>query len=190
VGITGLFLAVAVAVEFCTARDGRRRLRAAPALLLPFLPLLAFSAYLHARTGDWLRCFHAQPQGWGRHLVLPGAGLRGAWRDAFGGHFSTDTALMTMAGVIAVLIGAVLTYWLICRHRWAEAAFVGLQVAVFATNPSYQSDARYALMWWPLWIALAQWSLRRPAVYHALLVTSAPLMVTFTLMFTTGRWAG
>jgi hypothetical protein len=80
--------------------------------------------------------------------------------------------------------------WLLRRRRWAEFSYVGLQLGALTTSYWWESIGRSSLTWWPLWIALAGWSLRRPAVFHGLLAVSAPLMVAFTLAFSTGRWAG
>ncbi|MFF4983843.1 hypothetical protein ACFY3O_27810 [Streptomyces sp. NPDC001046] len=46
------------------------------------------------------------------------------------------------------------------------------------------------LLWWPLWIALAEASLRRPRLGIALFCVGAPLTTVFALTFLTGRWAG
>ena len=56
VRITGLFLAVALIVEFLTSRQPIRR---APWLLVPFLPLVAYSFFHYSRSGDWLAWKHA-----------------------------------------------------------------------------------------------------------------------------------
>ncbi|MBB3729650.1 mannosyltransferase family protein [Nonomuraea dietziae] len=66
--ITGLFLAVALIVEFAFSRPHKRDL---PWLVIPFVPLIAYSWYLRGLTGDWLAWKHAQEAGWGRELVWP-----------------------------------------------------------------------------------------------------------------------
>jgi hypothetical protein len=83
-----------------------------------------------------------------------------------------------------------LTGWLLRRRRWGEATYVGVQVAAFATSTWYFSVPRATLLWWPLWILLAAWSLRRPWVLTAYFAVIAPFMVVFTLLFAVGRWAG
>ena len=94
------------------------------------------------------------------------------------------------ADAATIVIGIALTVWLLRQRRWAELTFVGLQVALVMTTPSWQHLPRYALAWWPLWILLAQLSLRRSTVLHAILVVCPPMAITFALMFSTGRWAG
>jgi hypothetical protein len=161
-----MFLAVALAVDFVTSRHGRRW-PCAPALLLPVLPLVGYTAFLHARTGDWLRL-----------------------DPAHGGPPWIDVAPVSWLGLPAVVAGVAVTVWLIRRQKWAEATYLGPQVLMLAAMPSWNSLDRFALVWWPLWIALARWTLRRPALFSAWLVLAAPAMVVLTMTFGTGRWAG
>jgi hypothetical protein len=63
-------------------------------------------------------------------------------------------------------------------------------VAALATSTWYLSVARATLLWWPLWVLLAQVTLRRPAVLTAYCTLVAPFMVVFTCLFAVGRWAG
>jgi len=167
VRVTGLFLALALAVEFLTNRDGRRRWPSAPALLLPVLPLAGYAAYLHTRTGDWLR-----------PAVALGAPAR------------TDFAWVSRLDLLAVVAGLAVTVWSIRRRKWAEAAYLGPQVLTLVAMPSWSSSDRYAMVWWPLWIALAGWTLRRPKLFTAWLALAAPVMAVLTMAFSTGRWAG
>lgn len=192
VRITGLFLAVALVVEFLTARDGRRRWRSAPALALPFVPLFAYMAYLHDRTGDWKAWQHAQERGWNRHFTMPWDSLETTWDAAFGNRQNTLWAWSFGAEIVAAVVGVVLTGWLFWHRRWGESTYVALQVVAFTTSSFYFSVPRATLLWWPLWIAIAQWSLRRPAVFQGYLAGIAPFMVVFTLLFTMGanHWAG
>ena len=192
VRVTGLFLAAALVVEFLTADDGRRRWRAAPALAVPFLPLLAYVVYLHDRTGDWKAWQHAQEEGWNRHFSMPWDAFAVTWRSAFNHEQATIWAWSFGAEIVAAIIGVLLTVWLVRRRSWGEAVYVGLQVVAFTTSSFFFSVPRATLLWWPLWIALANWSLRRPAVLQGYLAGIAPFMIVFTLLFTMGanHWAG
>lgn len=188
--ITGVFLAAALVVEFLTATDGRRRWRAAPWLVVPVLPVVAYFTYLHDRTGDWMAWQHAQEKGWYRDFHWPWEALRTTWHAAFGHEQTTNFAWMFGAELVAVAIGIVLTGWLLWRRRWGEATYIGLQIWAFTTATWFFSVPRATLLWWPLWIGLGAWTLRRPAVLQAYLVLIAPLMVLCTVMFTNGRWTG
>jgi hypothetical protein len=188
--VSGAFLAVALLVEFLTAKDGRRRWARLPWLALPLLPLLAYTIYLHGRTGDWLAWQHAQEEGWFRSFTWPWDALQRTWGEAFGATQTLGFAWMFGAEILAVGVGLVLTGWLLHGRRWGEATYVGLQVVAFTTSVWFFSVPRATLLWWPLWIGLAVWSLRRRWVLMGYLTVFAPFMVVFTLLFSLGRWAG
>jgi hypothetical protein len=188
--VTGVFLAAALAVEFLTATDRRRQWRDLPVLAVPVLPVVAYFAYLHHRTGDWMAWQHAQEKGWYRSFTNPLAALGHTVDAAFGHDLEVGWQWMFRAELVAVLVGLLLTGWLLWRRRWSESVYVGLQVAAFTTSYWYFSVPRATLLWWPLWIGLAQWSLRRPAVLTVYLALVAPFMVVFTLLFSLYRWAG
>jgi Mannosyltransferase (PIG-V) len=188
--ISGVFLGAALVVEFLTARDGRRRWSQLPWLVLPGVPVLAYFAYLHSRTGDWMAWQHAQERGWYRDFTNPLLTFQHTWNAAFDGSYEVGWAWMFRAELAAMLLGVALTGWLLLRRRWAESVYVGLQVAAFGTSYWYFSVPRATLLWWPLWIGLAAWTLRRPAALSAYLSVVAPFMVIFTLLFSLYRWAG
>jgi hypothetical protein len=52
------------------------------------------------------------------------------------------------------------------------------------------SVAREALLWWPLWIALASWLSRRRWLTGLYLTASTAMMAGITWLFLTGHWAG
>jgi hypothetical protein len=190
VRITGLFLGVALVVEFLCARDGRRRWSEVPFLAGPFLAVFGYFAYLHQRTGDWMAWKHAEEQGWYRTFHWPWQSLQITWQNAADHRQTIGFAWMFFAEIIAVAIGVVLTVWLVRKRRWAEAVFIALQLYAFTTDVWFFSVPRAALLWWPLWIGLAAWTLRRPAVLQGWLTVFAPFTVVFTLLFATGRWSG
>jgi hypothetical protein len=192
VRVSGLFLAVALMVEFATG-EGRgvtHQWRKVPVLLVPFLPPLAYLLYLKHTTGDWLAWVHAQRLGWGREFVGPVESLRRTVDAGWGGGLRIDFVWMFRAEVVAVALGVVLTIGLATRRRWAESVYVGLSVGALATSTWYLSVGRAALLWWPLWIGLARLTLKYPKALTAYLVVVAPLMVLWVALFSTGRWAG
>jgi hypothetical protein len=188
--ISGAFLAAALAVEFLTATDGRRRWSQLPWLAVPGIPVAAYFTYLWTRTGDWMAWQNAQERGWYRTFTDPLRSFQNTWAAAFNGTYEVGWAWMFRAEILAVFVGVVLTGWLLLRRRWGESTYVGLQLVAFATSYWYFSVPRATLLWWPLWISLAAWSMRRRAVLSAYLVLIAPLMVIFTLTFSLFRWAG
>jgi hypothetical protein len=187
--ITGLFLGVALVVEFLCSRDGRRW-REAPWLAGPFLGVFGYVLYLHQRTGDWMAWQHAEEKGWYRSFHWPWESLKITWQNAADHRQTTGFAWMFFAEITAVAIGIALTVWLIRQRRWAEAVYIGLQLYAFTTDIWFFSVPRATLLWWPLWTGLAAWTLRRRWVLQGWLTLFAPFSVVFTLLFVTGRWAG
>jgi hypothetical protein len=189
VRITGVFLAVALVVEYVVQH--RTRIRADAAwLLTPGLAVLALLTYQHQVTGDWRGYQHAQEQVWGRTWTAPLEALRETWRGARSSGYTAEYAWSFRAEIVAVAVGVGLTVWLLWRRRWAESTYVGLQVVALGTSSFYLSVARAALLWWPLWIGLAQIGLRRPALRALYVAVSAPVMLVMVVVFTQGRWVG
>jgi hypothetical protein len=189
VRVTGLFLAVALVVEYVVQRRGRLRVDGLW-LLTPAVAVLALAAYQHQVTGDWLGYQHAQADVWGRTWTNPWDAFHTTWKAAGSHEYGSEYSWSFRAEIVAVLVGVALTAWLLWRRRWAESTYVGLQVATLATSSFYLSVARASLLWWPLWIGLAQVGLRRPALRTIYVAVSAPLMLVFVVVFTQGRWVG
>ncbi|GGL01278.1 hypothetical protein Sme01_41490 [Sphaerisporangium melleum] len=182
--ITGLFLALALIVEFVTQR---RRLREAWWLAVPFLPLVAYSAYQHQRTGDWLAWQHAQEAGWGRRMVWPWESFQTTLQMASGDGQFVWAFRMEVAGA---LLGVAVLVWLLLARRWSEFVYVGLQVGALLFSAYYLSIPRSALLWWPVWVLLGRASARRPWLLLLYAVVVGPLMVMNVYGFMRGAWAG
>jgi hypothetical protein len=187
VRVSGAFLAVALVVQWLTTSRDRRAL---PWLAAPFLALLGFAAYLHHLTGDWLRWQHAQESTWGRHLTAPWQALQTTWDAARNPALGAEYQWSFRAEIVAVALGVLVTTVLLARREWGEATYVGLCVTALATSTYYLSVARATLLWFPLWILLAELAARRPWVHTAYVVVATPLMAVVVLTFTAGRWVG
>lgn len=191
VRITGLFLALALVVEFFA---GRQPVRRAGWLVVPFVPPALYSAYHHARSGDWMAWKHAQEAGWGRHLVWPWESLVTTWQSAMGdGRFAWAFRLEIAGAVVG--IGLVIV--LLCLRRWSEFVYVGLQVGALVCSAYYLSIPRSALLWWPLFLLVARASTPGPRrgrwgrwVIVAYALVTGPLAVLNTLTFVSGAWVG
>ncbi|MGW2329083.1 mannosyltransferase family protein [Streptomyces sp. NPDC001700] len=191
VRISGLFLAAAIAVHFVlTAVRARGHWRSLPWLALPALPPALYGWYLHAHTGDWMAWKHAQERGWSRTFETPWKSWSQTWDAAFDGGQSTGFAAMFQAELVAMVLGLVLLGVLLWRRRWAEAVYIALTLWALGTSYWFMSVPRSTLLWWPLWIGLAGWSVRRPQVRTVYLCLVAPLSTVLTLTFLSGRWAG
>ncbi|WP_225878675.1 mannosyltransferase family protein [Spongiactinospora rosea] len=204
VRITGLFLALALIVEYFTGpwratRGGSAFRESIAWLLAPFVPLALYSAYQYGRTGDWLAWNHAQEAGWGRSLVMPWESWITTWGSAAGDGQFAWAFRMEIAGAV---IGVLFTLWLLIGRRWSELTYVGLQVGALVCSAYYLSIPRSALLWWPLWLALGRaatprkdpgdgWAEPlRPGLLAFYALVAGPLMVLNTITFLKGGWAG
>jgi hypothetical protein len=206
VRVTGLFLAVALIVEYFTGpwrtaerdRDRDRYRTSLGWLVAPFVPPALYSAYQYARTGDWLAWNHAQEAGWGRSIVWPWESLTTTWDSATNDGQFVWAFRLEIAGA---LVGVLLVGWLLVMRRWGELVYVGLQVGALLCSAFYLSIPRSALLWWPLWLALARaavprhgeqgWRARlRPNLVAVYGLVIGPLMVVNVLIFMKGGWAG
>jgi len=92
--------------------------------------------------------------------------------------------------ILVVFAGVAFVGWAALRRRWAELAYVGIAVVSMATSTYYMSVAREALLWWPLWIALAIWLSRRRWLTGLYIAVSSAMMIGISWLFLTGGWAG
>ena len=189
VRISGLFLACGLVVHHLVLRRGRVGVGSL-ALLAPFAAVAAYFAYLWAVTGDPLRWFTAQEEGWGRRTTPPWEALSTTVRAGLDGAQGAEYAWSFRAEVLAVAVGVALTVVLVRRRAWGDATYVGLSVTALATSTYYLSVGRATLLWWPLFVLLAVASVRRPWLHTAYLALSAPVMALLVLTFTSGRWVG
>jgi hypothetical protein len=193
VRISGLFVAAAIGVHFLITAWRARSAKAWRPFgwtLLPALSAVAYSAYLHSRTGDWMAWKHAQERGWYREFHAPWDAWKTTWQAAFDGAYSTGYAYMWQAELAAMVVGLVLLGVLLWLRRWPEAVYIALSLWALGTSYWFTSVPRATLLWWPLWTLLAAWSLRRPRIKTAYLAVVAPLMVLFAVSYLSGRWTG
>ncbi|MEV0389908.1 mannosyltransferase family protein [Nonomuraea sp. NPDC050643] len=184
VRITGLFLAIALVVEFVASRESPRQ---AGWLVVPFAPLVAYSYYHYSRSGDWLAWKHAQEAGWGRDFAWPWEALRTTWDQAMGSGDFAVAFRMEIAGAAVAMAGLV---WLLLLRRWSEAVYVGTQAAALMTSAYYLSIPRMLVLWFPLWILIARVATRRAWVIALYALISGPLMIGNAGRFLSGAWAG
>lgn len=186
VRVTGLFLAVALLVEYATVE---RRLRPDVAwLFAPVLTLGAFVWHLHHVLGDWLAWPHAEARVWGRHATWPWTALHNTLHYArlVNGHH--DFAVQYYADVVAMAIGVALAAYLLWTRRFGEFSYIALQVGALATSSYYLSVGRATLLWWPLWLLLGRTFARHRALAVAYAAVAGPVMVTMVVGFTAANW--
>ena len=199
VRVSGIFLVGALAVLALT-QSGKLtvRLRRLAWLLVPVVTVAAYLAYLYSETGSWLAWFDAQQSGWTRDLTWPWEALQRTL-DA------TDPAAypdhpewqwVFRFEIVSMLAGLVVTGYCLARRRWAEAAFVGAQVAAFSVSEWFLSVNRAVLLWFPLWIVAGRLLEGRSPVGPARRVLTGVavavagwVQVWWAILFLTGKWA-
>ena len=203
VRVSGLFLVGALVVMILTTRgvSWLTRLKRAAWLLVPVAVLVVFATYLWTLTGSWTAWYHAQSTGWVRQLTWPWQSLLNTIPAILPGAYADHPwwAVVFRAEVASMLLGVVVTVYCLVRRRWAEASWVGVQVLAFSLSYWFFSVNRAILLWFPLWIMLAEWGTWRPraavarVVHRGLVVLVGAFMVGSMLfwswLFFTGHWA-
>jgi mannosyltransferase PIG-V len=194
VRINGLFLAVALLLLYLSQSGGvppwQRRLRPdVAALVLPLVVTVAFFSYLRARTGTWNAWQRTQEIGWHRHLAAPWTGIGNAWRSIWTAQ-TADLVISRWADLLVTLAGVALVVVLAALRRWPETVFVLLNVVVLVCSTTLISAPRYALMWFPLYLLLAELAVRgrRAWLTPALVVVCLPLLGVVALSFAAHGW--
>lgn len=200
VRVSGLFLVGALAVLAITSVGGwRERGRRLLWLIIPAAVLGLFVLYLHSLTESWTAWYHAQATGWARTMTPP-------WESFFNTvaatHANTDHPLwppVFTAEIVSMAVGVVVVGWCLGRRLWAEASWVGIQVLAFSISYWFMSVNRAVLLWFPLWMMIAQlvtWQPRRaPAriAHHAIVglafAGSILAMLAWSWLYFTGNWA-
>jgi hypothetical protein len=185
--VTGVAFLLGLAVLYLERHRGRLRPDAGW-LAVPVLPVVAFLAYLHARTGHWDAYTRAQQAGWGRTLAAPWTGWQHTWAAA--GNLAQPASYLWFwrAELVAVLLGVALTLALLIGRRWGEASYVAASTLLMSATSYYASGVRVALVWFPLYLLLGRACARRPWLLWVLAVPNAALMSAFVVAFTAGQW--
>jgi len=207
VRVSGLFLVAALAVLALTQRrtvggaapaSWRQRFQRLVWLLLPLAVVGGYLGYLYLVTGSWTAWFDAQATGWTRDFTWPWDALQRTLDAtdpaAYPGH--PEWAWVFRFEIVSMVVGLVVTAYCLARRRWAEATFVGLQVAAFAVSEWFLSVNRAVLLWFPLWILVGRLLEGRHPVSRTHRVVVAVVVAVALLMqfwwasiFLTGRWA-
>ena len=156
VRVNGLFLAVALAVMWLSAR---RRDRATPrsaalSLLMPFASAGAYLWYVKSRS--WPSWTQAQSVSWDRRVGWPWEAF--AWTQRW--VIDQSSLDLRVAGVVeplVVLAGMALVVVLARRRRWAEFVYVGLSVVVLLFSNRFLSSPRLSVLWFPAFVLGGAW---------------------------------
>lgn len=168
----------------------RSRLACAATMCCALAGPVAYEIYLKVSTGSWLAWSRAMQAGWDLHLSNPVQALKTTWWAAFKHAFGAGTAFefQLELGAMAVIVLATIAFAL--SQRWPEAVYCGLAAVALGTSTWYQGCPRTLLVLFPVFVALARLSSRRPWIGYVYLSISAPLAVVLGMMFLSGQWAG
>ena len=146
VRVTGVFLGLALLVQWAMERSGRRWRDLLP-LGLPFAVTAGYVVYLQHVTGDWLAWPHAQRDQWHRSLTTPWHAFATTWDSATGNGLGNAYVWSFRAEIVAVLVGVVLSVVLLALRRWAELVYVGGQVAALVRVTGLFLGAALVTQW-------------------------------------------
>ncbi|MEL4506332.1 hypothetical protein AAEX63_15715 [Luteococcus sp. H138] len=158
--VSGLFLIGALGLLALTQHGvpAVKRLTHAALVAAAFLVLFGYVAYLHHLTGSWRAWFEAQQSGWNRGFTNPLDALQHTLDAAKRSRWPDRPAVATVFGaeVVSMAVGLLVSVVLLVRRRWAQAGWVGVQVFAFATSWWFMSVNRAVLLWFPLWLLVAE----------------------------------
>jgi hypothetical protein len=197
VRINGLFLTAALAVMYLLHLRERRAREGtswwprwdALALLAPLVVLGAYFAWLYRATGSMNAWLEAESTGWSRETAWPWQGLMAGWQ-AIAHTTGSDLVISRWADLLTVVAGLALTAVLVALRRWPEAVYLSLNIAVLVSSTTMVSAPRYALMWFPGYLLLAQLSVRPRWEWVTPVVVAAciPLFAAMSLSFAAHQW--
>ena len=192
VRVNGVFVALGLAVMYLVQlRAEGRRLPRVDVLALgsPLLVVGGYFAYLHALTGSWNAWREAEERGWGRRTAWPWQGMAEGWRSATTAG-APDLVVSRWADLVVTVLGIVLVAVLLRLRRWPEAAYVLPNVLVLVCSTTLISAPRYALLWFPAYLLLADLVVRPRWrwLLPVLLVGCLPLLGAVTLSFSAHLW--
>ncbi|WP_169807562.1 mannosyltransferase family protein [Herbidospora mongoliensis] len=187
--ISGLFLALGLAVMFLVAENGwRADWKKALWLVVPGLPVVAYMIFLKVTVGEWMAWNSAQSQYWGRYPEQPWQVLVNTWNRSL-----EESVLQTSyrEEIIAAFVLVAVILWQLFRRQWADFAYLLPQaVALLAMSSFYMSVGRASLLWWPLYIGIGIAAARNRWAFMAYVAVAAPVMAINVGNFTTGAWVG
>jgi Mannosyltransferase (PIG-V) len=199
VRVSGVFLIAALVVLALTQAGAfRQRRRRLLWLALPVVVVAAYASYLFVLTGSWTSWYDAQAAGWSRGFTEPWIALRHTFEAFAPGAYADhpEWAWVFKAEVVSMAVGLIVTVVCLGRRRWAEAVWVGLQVAAFSVSYWFMSVNRAVLLWFPLWTMVGRigesrrkmprW---RAVVIGVLVVAALAVQCAWAWLFFSGRWA-
>ena len=186
----GVFLLLGLVAEALQRKDlsVHGALKAAAAVLVGLLPLLAYALFLARVKGDPFYFVTDQRLGWGRTFVGPVAAFVNTidrWDDPTQ---STSFLVAYRIEVLAALVGIGFVAWAAAKREWGYTVFMGSLLVVLLTSTEYFSIPRILLTFFPAFVFLAEASLRNPRLHDSYLMVSATLAGLGVVVYTRGAW--
>ena len=187
--LVGLVLVPVILLEL--ARQGRPGRRWAWVLLVP-LPLVLFSLYLQARTGDVLAVAHAESlPSFGESVTWPWNGFRTTWATATSPGDPTNVSIFqreVVFGLLGLLLAA--GCWIDARCPRSFALYCTLAWLMVASTFFWRSMPRYDLALFPALIVVIDVTRRVQRARPVFLVASSAVLAIGSWVFATGAWVG
>jgi hypothetical protein len=161
-------------------RDQGWRWRAYLPLLVMVAAEAGFFLFLGWRTGSVLQSLDAQSRGWGRGFVpLPFEVGRALWVDVI-----SNGLLRSLADVSFTLAWCLLWFraWWVLRLPGEYLIYAALVVLLPSSGGSLLSMGRMGMIAFPLFWALAEWSLRDPRVDTVVKMAAPALLAAVMFM--------
>ena len=188
-------------------RLSRRAVRLAPLALLP-IALALYAWYLERRLGNWRAIYEAQGAFWLRHRPTAGP-LGGLWEAVSQGYHGVAEVILHLGRAshvsgadeigtrnalhLALLLAMLWLTWVAWRRLGSAAAVYSLAylaVVLSSTVPYFPlvSLPRFVLGDFPLFLALASVTERRPTLRQALLIGFAAVGGAAAIAFSRNLW--
>jgi Gpi18-like mannosyltransferase len=162
--------------------------RALAAIVLSPMGLVVFALHLWQRTGDPLAFVHAQAD-WLRQSMIPFTPLVKSVYYLLRPDLNVAANTYVLNLINLLIVGSFLAIFVVSFRRWDPTYIV--YGAVFFTlilssglprEFVLQSVGRYATVFFPVYIVLAQWG-RNATLHRRMLLLSIPLFVAFTILY-------
>ena len=162
--------------------------RALAGVVLSPVGLLLFMLHLWQRTGDPLAFVHAQADWWREPMVPFTPLVKSVYyllRPDL--NFAANTYVINIINLL--IVGSFLAIFIVSVRRWQViyivygALFFTLILSSGLPQESVlQSVGRYATVFFPVYIVLAQWG-HNPTLHRRMLLLWIPLFVVFTILY-------
>ncbi|MEA2505761.1 MAG: hypothetical protein QOH48_379 [Actinomycetota bacterium] len=185
----GCFLVLGLVVEFLRQRHFSFRVvrRAALALVLGLVPLVAYSIFLQRVKGDALYYFVDQRNGWGRKLTSPLTAFRATW-GTWNTNQPTNWIFAWRVEILAAVAGVLFVLWALGKREWGYATFMAAMMASVLASSWYFSIPRMLVSLFPIPLLLAGFSLRSDTRHEILLLAMASFAMLGVVVYTRGAW--